>query len=96
MRLYHLSPSRNRASIATEGLRLSDSPSKYVWFFADYETAERFASKSWGASREVDVWEANLAGFEVLPDPHPGFDGVPTFVVASPVPVERIALARAA
>lgn len=92
---YHVSPRRNRESIAREGLRLSDSPSKFVWFFASMTEALPFASlRPWAGSWETDIWAADLSKVEVLPDPHPGFRGVTTWAIAEPLEVTRVQLVR--
>ena len=90
---FHISPARNRASILREGLRLSDSPSKYVWLLDSRAEALRLAGKRWAASAVNDVYEVDASGLEVIPDPHPGFDGITSWAVAVSIAPERVRLA---
>jgi hypothetical protein len=98
--MYHVTPSRNRASIEQEGLRLSDpfwGPDKprHVWLFDNIEDAKARLGKFWGdLGVDNDLWEVDVEGYEVEPDPHPGYgaEGPETFVVTRAVPPERLRL----
>lgn len=75
---WHLSPSHNRASIAAAGL-LTAEPGGWpdhgmVWLFVEQAVAEDASRRgTWGGSRGLDVWQVELGGLEVEPDPHPGW-----------------------
>lgn len=71
---YHITTTRNRAGIDAEGLRTDGMgwDAGYVWFFDDRDVAvTSAASDAWGGIRDPhDVWEIDLTGLDVLPDPH--------------------------
>lgn len=89
-RYYHISPARNRESIEREGLRAA-SPDM-VWLLPNLADALRLRGKSWDCSTVNDVWVVEVAGLDVLPDPHAGWPGVVSKVVRGPVPPARLAL----
>jgi hypothetical protein len=97
MTYWHLSPRRNRESIEAQGLLVdADSAgSPYVWVFDDREVAEGKTSGAWGGSREIDLWEVDLDGFDVEPDPHPGWTGIKSWVVDRRVPAGAVTLQEA-
>lgn len=96
---YHVSPRRNRASILEHGLRLSDVDGRHIWLFSDLAMAQESAKRSWGGSRgDNDIWQVDVSGAEVLPDPHLGWgderDEV-AHVITEVVPPHRLHLVTA-
>lgn len=94
---WHVTNKINRDGIKAEGLRkdVMGWDTGYVWFFTERAQAERSAATgSWGLSRgNNDIWEIDLDGYEVLPDPHPGWgEDRSNRCVAHSIPSDRIRL----
>jgi hypothetical protein len=92
--MYHISPRSNRASILRDGLRLSDSPSPYVWLFRDRNFAKDMMAK-WSPRGNVpmDLWIVNVSGLDLQPDPHPGgpeYGEGQSWISTAPIPTERL------
>lgn len=102
---YHVTARRNRDSIETEGLRfdpkwLAGAPGVigYVWLFVDRDIAQQAADRgSWGGSYgDNDIWEVDVTGYDLQPDPHPGWGTLrpgwddASRVVVGPIPSDRI------
>ena len=102
-RAYHISGRHNRESIFRDGLRLcepvndaqrSGAAPCHLWIFLAIQDARRFLGAGWGgAAGQNDLWEVDIEGYEVLPDPHPAFPDYRTnAVVTTPVPPDRVCL----
>jgi hypothetical protein len=95
---YHVTNSRHRASIAREGIRLSDIDGKHIWLFTDREIALAASEGSWGGLTPAEVWEVDITGYETAPDPHPGWGNRrpgwddAAIVIFEAVPPERVRL----
>lgn len=85
--MYHLTNHRNVDRILEVGLLLSDSGSPYIWLFDSLETAKSFMSDWWDSLFEVDA-----SGHEIFDDPHPGFEGIKTFIVKESISKDKIHL----
>ena len=87
---YHLTGRRNRDSITTHGLR-PDPVGGYVWIFTDPTTAHAHATDSFGGSQgDNDLWVIDLDGLALLPDPHPGWPGTTSHVIAGHISPHRL------
>ena len=99
-RMWHISPRRNRSSILTNGLRLSDVDQRHIWLFAAHDVARGQLHQPWGGDRHPDLWEVDTSGYEVLPDPHSGWGdrdlNAASRVLLQPIPPERCRLLAAA
>lgn len=89
-RAWHVSPRRNRESIEARGLLLSETASHYVWIFADFADALRAQGQRWGGCPWPDLYEVDVDGLTLLPDPHPGWPGIVSLVTDQPIPRERV------
>lgn len=97
MKGWHVTSKRNRDGIAAEGLRkdVMGWDTQYVWFFTDRAQADRSAREGlWGGRQgDNDIWEIDLTGFDVLPDPHPGWnEDRSNRAVDHSIPADRITL----
>lgn len=93
--LYHVSPRRNRPSIAQHGLRLSEVDNTHIWAFSELRVARLSATKSWdGSCGDNDIWVVDTTGYTVEADPHPGWDDAHlrsvSHVLTQPVPPGRL------
>lgn len=109
---YHISARRNRESILAHGLR-TESPMTSeqfagtapcrLWLFVDRAQAEAMLGGNWGGSRgDNDLWQLDLEGVELHPDPHTTGTGewpdgryASARVAHQPIPPERLSLTEA-
>lgn len=97
---YHVTARRNAQSIMEHGLRRDWGgwDAGYVWFFDDLVLArDSKTNGNWGGSmRDNVIFELDLDGLEVVPDPHQGW-GRPAlddhaFAHPGSIPPERLRL----
>lgn len=71
---YHISPAKNRNNIEMQGLvpdPMYRPGEGHVWFFASMKDARSMQSKfARGFGGGNDIWEINLRGLHIEPDPH--------------------------
>lgn len=92
---YHVSDSRNRASIAENGLSLDHSQdAKHIWLHPDEQSARAYRDMPRGRSMdgtspENDIYRVNATGYRTSKEPH----GVHDFgqrVVKQSIPPDRL------
>lgn len=97
--LWHVTGRPNLASILEQGLRTDADgfEAGYVWGFDDQAVAQESADTgTWGASRDNVVIRVDVAGLDVIPDPHPGWGDHRddhAWAVCGHVPADRVQLA---
>jgi len=95
-RYYHDTDVSNRESVLKNGLLTSMSDSARQGGYGSIF----FHTKLTGESRYTDVWEADLAGYDIEPDTttdisgNPEYEGDSWWVVYQDVPSERLKLVR--
>ena len=83
-KVYHVSNSRNRESIAVHGLvpggdmekTPEGTPKQHGdmnWVFKTPDAAQTASGGNWGPGK-VDVWEIDHPHSDLHPDPHPGWE----------------------
>lgn len=92
---YHVSSRSNRESIQKNGLRpdpMYSEDTGYVWFFDSLDEAISKVGGNWSSTSKNDIWELDVSGLNVQRDPHPGWQGVKSWVVIGKVSPDRIRL----
>lgn len=89
-KLYHASVRRNRESIRSEGLRLSDIDREHLWLTANPKEIAHFSML------EFDIWEVDVEGLPLYREFHPGLLRGPenTRVLHETIPASRLKLYR--
>ena len=97
-KMYHVTSARHRESILKKGLVTDASgwDTGYVWLFSKINDAFKVLKGTWGhgcgGRLGNDLWSADIQNLNIIPDPHPGWEGIETFALAGNIDPTRLKL----